>query len=264
MKDLQHSIKRIGKRVLIGAILLISVNILIYSLVVHYYLKAGVSQPPAQFIRRLADRLHIEDNNFKVDSLLLVQVKEQQIWVMLLDDKQRNIRWAVNLPGLLPDTTTLGDISTLAKSHLKNDSPAGCKRDEEMFAASDLNDNSPNFDNMQQITEMKFFPVLNLLLILGNISVLILGYLFIDRRMLHSLKSILGGIQRLSRGETVRVNEKGVFSDVASCLNQTSDLLHKQTAYRENWIAGVSHDVRTPLSVILGRAGQLELSLIHI
>ncbi|MFR7812168.1 MAG: histidine kinase dimerization/phospho-acceptor domain-containing protein [Butyricimonas faecihominis] len=89
-------------------------------------------------------------------------------------------------------------------------------------------------------------------------SVLILGYLFIDRRMLHSLKSILGGIQRLSRGETVRVNEKGVFSDVASCLNQTSDLLHKQTAYRENWIAGVSHDVRTPLSVILGRAGQLE------
>ncbi|MFR7879446.1 MAG: histidine kinase dimerization/phospho-acceptor domain-containing protein, partial [Butyricimonas paravirosa] len=111
---------------------------------------------------------------------------------------------------------------------------------------------------MQQITEMKFFPVLNLLLILGNISVLILGYLFIDRRMLHSLKSILGGIQRLSRGETVRVNEKGVFSDVASCLNQTSDLLHKQTAYRENWIAGVSHDVRTPLSVILGRAGQLE------
>ncbi|MFR1239814.1 MAG: sensor histidine kinase, partial [Butyricimonas faecihominis] len=40
--------------------------------------------------------------------------------------------------------------------------------------------------------------------------------------------------------------------------NQTSDLLHKQTAYRENWIAGVSHDVRTPLSVILGRAGQLE------
>ena len=258
MKDLQHSIKRIGKRVLIGAILLISVNILIYSLVVHYYLKAGVSQPPAQFIRKLADRLHIENNNFKVDSLLLVQVKEQQMWVMLLDDKQRNIRWAVNLPGLLPDTTTLGDISTLAKSHLKNDSPAGCKRDEEMFAASDLNDNSPNFDNMQQITEMKFFPVLNLLLILGNISVLILGYLFIDRRMLHSLKSILGGIQRLSRGETVRVNEKGVFSDVASCLNQTSDLLHKQTAYRENWIAGVSHDVRTPLSVILGRAGQLE------
>ena len=91
MKDLQHSIKRIGKRVLIGAILLISVNILIYSLVVHYYLKAGVSQPPAQFIRKLADRLHIENNNFKVDSLLLVQVKEQQMWVIPPDNKQRNI-----------------------------------------------------------------------------------------------------------------------------------------------------------------------------
>ena len=105
---------------------------------------------------------------------------------------------------------------------------------------------------------MKFFPVLNLILILSNISVLILGYLFIDRRMLHSLKGILNGIQKLSHGETVQVHEKGIFSDVALCLNQTSDLLRKQSVYRENWIAGVSHDVRTPLSVILGRAGQLE------
>ena len=93
---------------------------------------------------------------------------------------------------------------------------------------------------------MKFFPVLNLILILSNISVLILGYLFIDRRMLHSLKGILNGIQKLSHGETVQVHEKGIFLDVALCLNQTSDLLRKQSVYRENWIAGVSHDVRTP------------------
>lgn len=70
-----------------------------------------------------------------------------------------------------------------------------------MFAASDLNDSSPNFDNMQQITEMKFFPVLNLLLILGNISVLILGYLFIDRRMLHSLKVFLAGYKDYPAGK---------------------------------------------------------------
>ena len=49
-----------------------------------------------------------------------------------------------------------------------------------------------------------------------------------------------------------------MFADVASCLNRTSGILHKRSVYRENWIAGVSHDVRTPLSVILARAGQLE------
>lgn len=258
MNDLQHSIKRIGKRVLIGALLLITINVIIYSLVVHYYLKAGVSQPPAQFIRKLADRLQIKDNNFQLDSLLLVQVKEQRMWVMLLDDKQGNIRWAVDLPRDIPDSYTLSDVSMLAKSYLKDYPVVTWKKDEGLLVAGYPKDSYTRYNSMQRITEMKFFPVLYLILIFGNIFLLTLLYVFVDRRMLRSLKSILGGIQKLSNGETVQVKEKGMFSDVALCLNRTSDILHKRSVYRENWIAGVSHDVRTPLSVILGRAGQLE------
>lgn len=50
-------------------------------------------------------------------------------------------------------------------------------------------------------------------------------------------------------------------------INHTSDILQeqreqlrkKETA-RANWIAGVSHDIRTPLSMVMGYAGQLESS----
>ncbi len=38
--------------------------------------------------------------------------------------------------------------------------------------------------------------------------------------------------------------------------SQNNQLRRKETA-RANWIAGVSHDVRTPLSMIMGYAGQL-------
>lgn len=257
MNDLQHSTKRIGKRILIGTALLIALNVIIYTLVVHYYLKSGVSEPPARFIRKLANRLQVEDNNFKIDSLLLVQVKERQMWVMLLDDKKKDIRWAIDLPGNIPDTLTLNEVSTLAKSYLKNE-PTVSRSNDDQITASKLEDHFVSPDNMQRITEMKFFPVLYLILISGNLFVLIIGYLLFDQRMLRSLKGILGGIQKLSNGETVQIKEKGIFSDVALCLNRTSDILHQRSVYRENWIAGVSHDVRTPLSVILGRAGQLE------
>ena len=257
MNDLQHAIKRVGKRILIGAALLIALNVIIYTLGVHYYLKSGVSEPPVRFIRKLADRLQVEDNNFKLDSLLLVQVKEQQMWVMLLDDKKKDICWAIDLPGDIPDTLTLNDVSTLAKSYLKNESTLPWSNDDKI-TASKFKDNFLPSDSMQRITEMKFFPVLYLILISGNIFVLIIGYMLFDQRMLRSLKGILGGIQKLSNGETVQITEKGLFSDVALCLNRTSDILHQRSVYRENWIAGVSHDVRTPLSVILGRAGQLE------
>ena len=32
----------------------------------------------------------------------------------------------------------------------------------------------------------------------------------------------------------------------------------KKDAARANWIAGVSHDIRTPLSMVMGYAGQIE------
>ena len=63
------------------------------------------------------------------------------------------------------------------------------------------------------------------------------------------------------------MKEKGVFSEIAEKINKTSEILQmqaeqlrkKETA-RANWIAGVSHDIRTPLSMIMGYAGQLENS----
>lgn len=258
MNDLQHSIKRVGKRVLIGAFLLITINVVVYSLVVHYYLRAGGSRPPAQFIRKIADRLQINNNNFQLDSLLLVQVKERQMWVMLLDDKKGNIRWAVDLPKEIPDTYTLSDISSMAKFYLKDYPVVTWKKDDGLLVAGYPKESYTRYNSMWRIAEVKFFPVLYIMLILGNLLVLILAYVFVDHRMLRSLKGILGGIQKLSNGESVQVKEKGMFANVASCLNRTSDILHERSVYRENWIAGVSHDVRTPLSVILGRAGQLE------
>lgn len=59
--------------------------------------------------------------------------------------------------------------------------------------------------------------------------------------------------------------EKGIFRDVRQNLNQTSKsmlyknaLLSEREKARVNWIAGISHDIRTPLAIILGNAEELE------
>lgn len=58
---------------------------------------------------------------------------------------------------------------------------------------------------------------------------------------------------------------EGFTAELAEKLNQTSAHLQKQSEIiarrdqaRTRWIAGVSHDVRTPLALILGWAEQLE------
>lgn len=65
--------------------------------------------------------------------------------------------------------------------------------------------------------------------------------------------------------ETVRIPETGLFAELAASINKASEILQtqnrqlrkKETA-RANWIAGVSHDIRTPLSMVMGYADQLE------
>ena len=69
----------------------------------------------------------------------------------------------------------------------------------------------------------------------------------------------------LPAGRPVQLAEKGATAALARQLNQTGEHLRSQSeriarrdAARTDWIAGVSHDIRTPLALIFGHAEQLE------
>ena len=104
-----------------------------------------------------------------------------------------------------------------------------------------------------------------LLVLGGNILLVMLIYLGANSGLLRSVRPIVDGIRRLPEGEPVRLKEKGILSELAFHLNKASEVLQsqkyqlmKKDAARANWIAGVSHDIRTPLSMVMGYAGQIE------
>ena len=72
---------------------------------------------------------------------------------------------------------------------------------------------------------------------------------------------ILNGLDKLSHGEMVVLNINGELEDVGKRINETSLQLDKQNKARANWISGVSHDIRTPLSMIMGYADRITSSL---
>ena len=105
--------------------------------------------------------------------------------------------------------------------------------------------------------------VLTVLII--NVIVIFIIYVTANTKLLKSVNPITKGIQDLSVGEPVQIKENGLLSEISANINRTSDILQsqkyqlrkKETA-RANWIAGVSHDIRTPLSMVMGYAGQLK------
>ncbi len=64
-------------------------------------------------------------------------------------------------------------------------------------------------------------------------------------------------MKALSDGRPVSLHVRGELSEVADSVNKASLLLSRQNKARANWISGVSHDIRTPLSMIMGYAEKI-------
>lgn len=83
--------------------------------------------------------------------------------------------------------------------------------------------------------------------------------------LIRSIRPLTQSIQSLAEDKEVYIEPKGVLANLAESVNrvavllqQKNESLKKRDEARSNWIAGISHDIRTPLSMILGYASDLE------
>ena len=98
-------------------------------------------------------------------------------------------------------------------------------------------------------------------ILIDAVIALFLGYLF-SIGLTKPLKKIITGVSRLGDGKyDVNYMEKGIYKDVYSNLNELSEILNnsklermKLDKMREEWIANISHDIKTPLVSIKGYA----------
>ena len=103
-----------------------------------------------------------------------------------------------------------------------------------------------------------FVPLLLLDGVLILAACLILGW-----RSARPLRVVSLGIDELAAGRPVSLPEHGWVAELAKRLNRASahlarqrDAIAQRDRARTSWIAGVSHDIRTPLAVIVAQAEQ--------
>lgn len=95
------------------------------------------------------------------------------------------------------------------------------------------------------------------LLFSGLISLalaLLLGAFF-ARTLTHSLRQVTLGTQRIAQGELgyqVQVNSADEIGELANAFNQMSSDLENSSQARQQMTADIAHDLRTPLSVLMG------------
>ena len=266
MKSISKLIRRFVGIMTLSTILFSILNVAFFAIV---FVKNTSTFSPWDMADHVAAALLLTDDCYCISDDVMAKLKEENAWAVLINNDTRQVVWQTdNLPNNIPMQYTLSDIAELTRGYVDGYPTFTGEAQNGLLVLGFPKDRF--WKHTRASWDYSFIADLpkNLLIILViNIALIFLIYAAVDSKLLRSIKPIIKGIQNLSSGSPVCINEKGVLSELAEKLNQTSKLLQiqseqlrkKETA-RANWIAGVSHDVRTPLSMIMGYAGQLETS----
>ncbi|WOO39132.1 HAMP domain-containing sensor histidine kinase [Anaerocolumna sp. AGMB13020] len=265
MKSIPKLIRRFLGLLVLSSFLLLVFNILAIAIIGIQQNKGG---SPWLMASQTAKAITVQKSgDYKLSSEMTEKLVQNKAWAILIDNESHKVIWHTdNLPEEIPKEYTLSDIVSLTRGYLK-DYPTFTGKGAAGLTVVGFPKtsywkhmyNSWDYDFIAQL------PQIVLCVLAGNILIIFLIYFFANTKLIKSLKPLLEGIQDLPEEKGVYLPEKGVMSEIAANINRTSEVLKgknnqlkKKDTARANWIAGVSHDIRTPLSMVMGYAGQLE------
>ncbi|NQX70671.1 HAMP domain-containing histidine kinase [Paenibacillus alba] len=192
-------------------------------------------------------------------------LEQHKAWAMLINGGG-SVTWSYRLPDEIPLSYSLQEIAKLSRHYLLDYPVYSWEHaDDGLVVVGYPQSSYAKYQYNFSISWIRTLPLRLALLLLGNMVLALLLSIFIGTRMIRSIRPLVNGIHALAKEEPVHVEPKGILSDLAKSINSTSDKLQsKNTALkardeaRSNWIAGISHDIRTPLSMVLGYASELE------
>ena len=266
MKNILKLIRRFVITIILSIFLLLSLNIFLFEFI---FFKYSTDDSPSDKTFEIAKMIKFKDRKYFLPDKEISNLKKQNIWAIVIGNDSKKVIWQTeNLPGEIPKEYSVFDIALFSHAYIKGYPVFTAKIRNDLLVLGYPKDSYWKYStatwNYRLIQNV---PNFFLTFLISNIFFVFLIYIFSNSKLLKSVNPIIKGIQDLPKDNPVNIDEKGVLSELAKSINKTSEILqnqreqlrNKDTA-RANWIAGVSHDIRTPLSMIMGYASQLKTS----
>lgn len=185
------------------------------------------------------------------------KLRSNHIWAMYLNQDGKCV-WSCDLPEEVPDHFTIQEVATFSKGYLADYPVFVWSTDNGLLVLGYPKDSFTKItSNYLPIHMVQLVPIFITVMLAVDLLLLFLAYYFSKRKIIRNTEPIVASIETLSDGKPVSLHIHGELSEVADSVNKASQILSKQNTARANWISGVSHDIRTPLSMIMGYAGKI-------
>ena len=262
MKNFTKYINRFVSLMLVSISIILIVNIILFII---YFSQYAVTSAWS-IARDVASEFEETENGYTISEEMSNKLEIDNAFAMHIDNITMEVVWNTeNFPTDIPLQYTASEISSISRGYLDNYSTFTAETDTGIIV---LGYPQGRYFTLQNSTWdynfIKNLPITILLFIIVNLILIFIIYMSVSGRLVKSLKPIISGIVSLPTGIIDDIPENGVFEDISKSINNTAKVIdfqkkeiRKKETARANWIAGVSHDIRTPLSMVMGYASGL-------
>jgi len=263
---MKSMMKILSRYVLSAAGVALTLLIINFALLATWTAQSGKTVQRNNNIAQIADSLvRAEDGSYLLSKDAGTSIEKNCQWAMLIDDGSGRVLWSLNLPSDVPESYTVSEVAGFTRWYLNGYPVTVWKHADGLFVLGGEKDSIWKYNITEPKAVMDNAGVwITVMLILNGLAAILLALLF-GLRLFRSLRPLAKGIEGMAENEPVEFSTHGLLGELAAGINKTSEQLKRQGLAlkkrddaRTTWIAGVSHDIRTPLSLVMGYASQLE------
>ena len=216
------------------------------------------SHSPTQLLEAITEDLQQSASSYVLSDNTIAKMEQENVWCMMISNESGNVLWNYKLPSELPQHYTLGDVAEMTRWYLQEYPVFVSNQSDELLVIGYPKDSFWKISAYKTFESIKI-DILGLVsLFLLNIVIVLILFVHNSRKVEKSIKPILTGIEEISAGKNTQLVEHGELAEINTKLNKVAITLQQRDMARANWISGISHDIRTPLSMVLGYSSSLE------
>ena len=211
-------------------------------------------QSPIDIIQGVSSNITPSNGTYKVNQTAKKLIKKHNLWVMILDQKSGNEKFNIKKPKNIKTQFDYADVIKFSRYYL-DDYPIFTqikKEQKDIYIIAFPNESIIRYgNNFFDLKRIQIFPILILVIIFVNCLFCLFLYLYSVTFLNRNIQPIINAIGKLPVGLNKQVNSVQELNRLTLAVNSANKKLRKNEEFKENWISGIAHDIKTPLSVIV-------------
>lgn len=245
--------------VLVGIIVF---NVILLGTLVQYNVQ---DESATEILAATVREVRRNDETYVLSEAGQTLLHENNIWSIVIDQDTGEVSGTFETPATLPAQFSRADILQFSRFYL-DDYPvfSHILDSGDILVLGFPKDSYIRFTaNYWQQSFLKTVPFIIMGIISVNLLMIAGLYLYTRWRIKSKLDPIVDGIEALPDGLDDRIPHISGLETITQALNKSDQLLKASQQFRQQWLAGITHDLKTPLSVIFTYANLLEGRTTH-